>query len=112
MTEITDKDIKELEEAGFDSVAEFVKTILESPYLKGYKAVLTTIDNLNQELMEGVAKIKPEEEGNGDKQFERSHRYILEMKPYYDQLEYFRSKMTGAELKQEEKTGKSKGIAV
>ncbi len=77
--------------------SDFIEKIMCSPYYDGYMAVLTTINNLNEELMSGVSKIN---EGVQDdsKSFERSHKYITEMTPYYDQLDYFRGKMSPKEI--------------
>lgn len=87
--------------------ADFIRAVVSSPYYDGYLAVLTTIVNINKELQSGVAKLVPEtkvsDEGKLqilDKVFERSHKYITEMQPYYDQLEYFRKHLTPQELEE------------
>lgn len=82
--------------------ADFIRTIVRSPYLDGYLAVKTTIDNLNEELKSGVAKIN-EGVSDADKSFERSHKYITEMQPYYEQLEYFRKRLLPQEQEETER---------
>lgn len=92
-------------------LVEVLTKITESPFYNGYLAVYTTIMNLNSELMEGAATIRPDmkpgaEEGEyfdaAEKAFERSHKYITELHIYYDQLEFFRSKMLPEQVKQAE----------
>lgn len=84
-----------------DAAAEFIRYVVRSPYYDGYEAVRATIDNLNSELKNGVAKIVADE--LGDKNFERSHKYITEMQPYYEQLEYFRKRLLPQEQEETER---------
>lgn len=96
----TKERISELRKNGCfaEEAALFIEQIAQSPYLDGYLAVKTTIDNINQELKAGAAKITS---GEGeDKNFDRSHKYITEMQPYYEQLEYFRKKLSPQELEE------------
>jgi len=92
MTEEQLKELESLKSPIAKEAAEFIRNIVNSPFYDGYLAVKITIDNLNLELQDGAAKIITDDEDN-DKQFERSHKYITEMKPYYEQLQYFRSQL-------------------
>ncbi len=94
--------LKQLEDGGFDDAAEFIRNILSSPYYDGYLAVKCTIYNLNSELKNGAAKIIVEDDNGSEKAFDKSHKYITEMIPYYEQLEYFREKMLPNEIKKAE----------
>lgn len=100
----TKERISEIED---NEAREFIQSAISSPYFDGYVAVLVTIGNLNQELQNGVSRIESEtittakgESIIADKNFERSHKFITEMQPYYEQLEYFRVKMLPNEVEE------------
>ncbi len=85
--------------------ADFIRMVVNSPYMDGYNAVMTTITNLNEELQQGAVTIISEANVSADgkieikdKAFERGDKYIREMQSYYDQLEYFRKHLTPQEL--------------
>ncbi len=92
------KKLESLDDDVAKDAAEFIRSILNSPFYDGYLAVKNTIDNLNNELQDGASKIVSDSDEKNDKQFERCHKYITEMKPYYEQLEYFRSKLSPQEV--------------
>ncbi len=102
MSEIKDWTEERISKVSDKEASEFIKHIVRSPYLNGYIAVKTTIDNLNEELINGAAKIN-EGTTEHDKAFERSHKYITEMQPYYEQLEYFRQRLLPQEKEEVER---------
>ncbi len=85
--------------------ADFIRMVVNSPYIDGYLAVRATIDNINSELQGGAITIMSEavQLTNGkfevkDKAFERGHKFITEIQSYYDQLEYFRKHLPPQEI--------------
>lgn len=92
--EWTDSRIDTIKDKG---AIEFIRTVVRSPFLDGYLAILTIITSMNAEL-QGTVKSLAQEDVDASKTFAISHKYILEMQSYYDQLEYFRKKLLPDEV--------------
>jgi len=99
---MTDQQLKKLESGSplERQAAEFIRGIVNSPFYDGYLAVRHTIDTLNLELQKGASKIVADE--GEEKQFDRAHKYITEIQPYYEQLDYFRNKMLPKDVEKAE----------
>lgn len=94
-----------------EEAAHFISEVVNSPFFNGFLGVYVTINNLNAELQQGVAKIVSEvnvsEDGQmmiADKAFERSNKYITEIQTYYEQLDYLRKNL----LPKEQETANEK----
>ncbi len=77
-----------------DYLENELKKYTNSPYSQGYSPVKRTIDDWNEEIKQGGIKILSDDD---NAKFARAHKYFTEIKPYYDILEYFRSKMSESE---------------
>ena len=73
---------------------EFINNVISSPYYDGYKAVWFTITTLNKEIQESAIILSEE-----DKRFDKINKYIIELKPYYETLDYLRLKLTPEQTK-------------
>jgi len=69
----------------------------DSPYLNSYLACWHTIENWNSQLQGKSIDIFNTEE---KPKFEMAHKYLTEMKPYIEQLEYLRKLMTPEQQKE------------
>lgn len=93
---MTEERLSELEGLKYPvakEAAEFIRGILNSPFYDGYVTTKYVINRLNKEII-GLKKIIKEE----DKVFEKVHKFTTEINGYYDQLEYFKNKLTPKQL--------------
>jgi len=86
------KRIKELEER--------LSVYERSPYKESYMALLTQINDWNEQLTENPINLFAD---NTSKEFDRAHKYFTEQKPYFEQLEYLRKLMNPDEIKEVDK---------
>jgi hypothetical protein len=86
-----------------DIFAHF-ESIFEIPYFDGFVTTKTQILRW-QEILKtqgvGLSSV------SDDKSFERAHKFLTELKPYYDNLEYFKSKLTAEQVLAAEAQAKS-----
>lgn len=75
---------------------EHYAAIVSSPYYEGYTTVKSQVMTWQKDIQEKKITISGDEK---DKKFERAHKFFSELKPYYDLLDFFRSKMTPEEVR-------------
>lgn len=95
---MTEQQLKELEDTGSPVCTEaagFIRNIMQSPFYTGYVTIKSSIDKWNMEIQSSEISLTSSKD---DKSFERAHKYLTEMKPYYEQLEYFRANLTSKKL--------------
>lgn len=95
------KDVKKLCQKN-ELLREFFseyEEIIKSPYFEGYTTLKAQIMIWQKSIKENNIGIT----GNGeDKSFERAHKFLSELKPYYELIEYLKKQMTPEEVKSAE----------
>ena len=81
------------------AAADFIENVLRSPYYEGYKTLKKTIDSWNHEINNSPIMITSDKD---DKAFERASKYLMELKFYYEQLDYMRTKLLPKEIEEVE----------
>ncbi len=81
----------------------------KSPYSSSYLACKTTIDRWNEQLMETEISLLDSEQ---KPMFDMAHKYLTEQKPYIDQLEYLRGKMSPDDKKAADEIQKTQSLGI
>ena len=82
-----------------DHLESKLKVYEESPLVKSYLACLTTIDCWNEQLIKTEINIMDAQQKDN---FAMAHKYLTEMKPYIEQLDYLRKLMSPEQKKEAE----------
>ena len=78
----------------------------KSPYHSAYLALYMTIERWNKDLKENHFSILATDDSD-IKAFDKAHKASLSMKDLYEQLDFFRTKITPIELEEVQKTATS-----
>lgn len=81
----------------------------KSPYSSSYLACKKTIDRWNNQLLDTEISILEAEQ---KPMFDMAHKYLTEQKPYIDQLEYLRGKMSPEDKKAADEIQKTENLGI
>jgi hypothetical protein len=87
----------------------FYDYVIINPYYESYKALKVLMANLNEDLLsEQITLLNvASKEGGDDKSFLYAHKYATEIKFYYEQLDYLKSKMLPEDVIQADREASS-----
>jgi len=102
--------IKDKEVAKYVEYIESRLMVYEkSPYKDSYLALLNQINNWNRQLNTTPIDLFAD---SSQKEFDRAHKFFIEQKPYFEQLEYLRKLMTPLEQKEVAEKEKIKNLGI
>lgn len=88
---------------------EQLKKFQQSPYVDAYLTLLRVTSDWNAQIQSQQIDLFGDKD---EKQFDRAHKYLVEQRPYYEQMEYFRNLMSPEQRKELDKKIKDQNLGM